>query len=51
MQKESRSVELLKNGWIVGELAIFCNLLWGSAFPRIKVGYALLHVESSNTAA
>lgn len=51
MQKESRNVELLKNGWIVGGLAIFCNLLWGSAFPGIKVGYALLHVESSNTAA
>ena len=30
-------------------LAIFCNVLWGSAFPFIKLGYRLFAIDSSNT--
>ena len=32
-------------------LAIFCNVLWGSAFPFIKMGYRLFSIDSSNTAS
>ena len=32
-------------------LAIFCNVLWGSAFPFIKMGYRLFAIDSSNTAS
>lgn len=32
-------------------LAILCNVLWGSAFPFIKLGYRLFSIESSNTAS
>ena len=32
-------------------LAIFCNVLWGSAFPFIKLGYRLFSIETSNTAS
>ena len=32
-------------------LAIFCNVLWGSAFPFIKLGYRLFAIDSSSTAA
>ena len=32
-------------------LAIFCNVLWGSAFPFIKLGYRLFAIDSSNTAS
>ena len=32
-------------------LAIFCNVLWGSAFPSIKMGYRLFSIDSSNTAS
>ena len=30
-------------------LAIFCNVLWGSAFPFIKLGYRLFAIDSSST--
>ena len=32
-------------------LAIFCNVLWGCAFPFIKMGYRLFEIDSSNTAS
>ena len=32
-------------------LAIFCNVLWGSAFPFIKMGYRLFAIDSANTAS
>ncbi len=30
-------------------LAIFCNCLWGSAFPFIKMGYRLFSINSADT--
>ncbi len=32
-------------------LAIFCNVLWGCAFPFIKMGYRLFEIDSANTAS
>jgi len=32
-------------------LAIFCNVLWGSAFPFIKLGYRLFAIDSADTAS
>ena len=32
-------------------MAILCNMLWGSAFPFIKLGYRLFTIESSDTAS
>jgi drug/metabolite transporter (DMT)-like permease len=32
-------------------LAIFCNALWGCAFPFIKMGYRLFEIDPSNTAS
>ena len=32
-------------------LAIGCNVLWGSAFPFIKMGYRLFAIETSDTAS
>lgn len=31
--------------------AMICCLLWGSAFPCIKIGYQLMHIGSDDTAA
>lgn len=31
--------------------ALICCILWGSAFPCIKIGYALMNIPSSDTAA
>lgn len=36
----------LTNGFIVSILAIICCVLWGSAFPAIKLGYEYLHIPS-----
>lgn len=30
-------------------LAIFCNILWGSAFPFIKLGYRLFAIQTGDT--
>ena len=43
-----RNKTLLKNKYIVCLLAIVCCLLWGSAFPSIKIGYRMFEVESSD---
>ena len=32
-------------------LAILCNVLWGSAFPFIKLGYRLFEIASDDTAS
>ena len=32
-------------------LAIFCNVLWGCAFPFIKMGYRLFEIDPGNTAS
>lgn len=32
-------------------LAVFCCMLWGSAFPCIKIGYRLLEIDSSDNFA
>ncbi|MDG2529372.1 DMT family transporter [Caulobacter endophyticus] len=32
-------------------MAVLCCLLWGSAFPAVKAGYAMLHVAKTDTAA
>ena len=42
---------ILTKGWVVCILAVACCLLWGSAFPSIKIGYRLFQVESADIAA
>lgn len=42
---------ILKNKYIVYGLAIFCNALWGSAFPSIKIGYRLFQIPSDDPAS
>ncbi len=32
-------------------MAILCNMLWGSAFPFIKMGYRLFAIDSADTAS
>ncbi len=48
--KEKTSV-MLKKKSIVCIIALFCNLLWGSAFPAIKTGYNLFAIASDDTAS
>lgn len=37
---------LTKTVWVV-LIAVFCNLLWGSAFPFVKVGYELFQITDA----
>ena len=30
-------------------MAVLCNVLWGSAFPFIKMGYRLFAIEAADT--
>ena len=32
-------------------MAVVCNVLWGSAFPFIKLGYRLFAIETGDTAS
>ena len=43
--------KLLQKKSIVALTAVFCCLLWGSAFPSIKLGYQLFEIPSGDTAA
>ena len=42
MTKEEK---LFHNPIFVAAAALFCCLLWGSAFPAIKIGFQMFHVE------
>ncbi len=42
--------QFLTNTWIVAALALFSCILWGSAFPCVKTGYALFGIRSSEWA-
>lgn len=41
----------LTKTWVVALLAFVCCVLWGSAFPCIKIGYSLFEISSDETAA
>ncbi len=41
----------LRRPLVVCLLAVFCCLLWGSAFPCIKIGYALFEIDSQQTSS
>lgn len=43
--------QLLQRRWCVCLLASLCCLLWGSAFPCIKIGYRLFQIASEDTAS
>ena len=40
--------EIFKNQKIVFLLAVVTTFLWGSAFPCVKIGYALFHIDGSD---
>ncbi len=42
---------VLNKGWVVALLAGICCFLWGSAFPCVKIGYAMFGIDSTDTAS
>lgn len=43
--------KLLTTKWIVISIAIFCSILWGSAFPVLKVSYEELQMATDDVSA
>lgn len=43
--------DFLQKNYVVALLAMVCCLLWGSAFPCVKTGYALFGIEAADTAS
>lgn len=41
------SKKLLKNNIVIGLCALLCCLLWGSAFPGVKIGYRYFGITNS----
>ena len=38
----------LQRGPIIILLALFCTILWGTAYPAVKIGYELFAIDSAN---
>lgn len=49
--KRKESQRLLTRTWAVCALAMVCCILWGSAFPCVKIGYELFGIEGTDTAS
>ncbi len=47
---EKISTSTLQRPMVICLLAAFCCLLWGSAFPAVKIGYGLLSISSADSA-
>lgn len=41
----------LQKSWVVALLAMVCCFLWGSAFPCVKIGYAMFHIMPEDIAS
>lgn len=50
MSDLKKNTILTKKAWVI-TLAAFCCLLWGSAFPSIKIGYKLWNIGSDDRMA
>ncbi|MEA4854022.1 MAG: DMT family transporter [Christensenella sp.] len=48
---EEKKTTRLQNMAVVSVLAIVCCVLWGSAYPGIKIGYQLFGIASGDTAS
>jgi len=44
MNKLTSKQEFFQAPYVVVPAALLCTALWGSAFPCIKIGYALLSI-------
>lgn len=45
---ENKQEKFFTKGWAVALCAIFCCVLWGSAFPCVKIGYKLFGVDTEH---
>lgn len=38
---------MMRKGPVIVLLALFCTILWGTAYPAVKIGYALFEISDS----
>jgi len=48
LDKQTDKKSIFTLWWVILIVAVFCRLLWGSAFPSIKIGYRLFAIESGD---
>ncbi len=46
--QKSRAERFFTKPWALALCAIFCCLLWGSAFPCVKIGYKLFEINTDS---
>lgn len=46
---ENETNRLLTKSVVVCALAMVCCVLWGSAFPFVKIGYSMFHIADNDT--
>jgi len=46
--QKSRAERFFTKPWALALCAIFCCLLWGSAFPCVKIGYKLFEIDTDS---
>lgn len=51
MNEDSRKAQFMQKTVVVWAGALLCCVLWGSAFPFVKIGYNLFEIASDDTAA
>lgn len=44
-QNKTAAEKIFTKPWVVALCAIFCCVLWGSAFPCVKLGYSLFEID------
>lgn len=46
-----KAEKFFQKSWVVAVLAVFCCALWGSAFPFVKMGYALFGIGTEESSS
>ena len=45
----AKTTEFMTKTWVIVLGALICCILWGSAFPCIKIGYKMMEIQASDT--
>ncbi len=45
---DKKQNQLMTNLFFVAAVAVFCTILWGTAFPGIKIGYELFQIKTED---
>ena len=46
--KNNETIHTLQRGPVIILLALFCTILWGTAYPAVKIGYELFAIDAAD---